>query len=94
MQVLPWQQPVIVTLNALREPAPHKVLQTFSYSHPVFDLNAIAAQRRLGEIQGSQRTWYCGAWTGYGFHEDGLRSGLAAADAACSAVDAPLQGAA
>ena len=61
--------------------ARHKILAEFDYSHPVFDLAAIAAQKRVHELQGQQHTWYCGAWTGYGFHEDGLKSGLAAADA-------------
>jgi predicted NAD/FAD-binding protein len=56
-------------------------LQRIEYAHPVFDLNAIAAQRRLADIQGMDRIWFAGAWTGYGFHEDGLKSGLAAAAA-------------
>ncbi len=47
----------------------------------MFDLAAIAAQRRLAELQGQQHTWFCGAWAGYGFHEDGLKSGQAAAQA-------------
>jgi predicted NAD/FAD-binding protein len=47
----------------------------------VFDAAAIAAQRRLPEIQGRRNTWFAGAWTGYGFHEDGLKSGLAVAQA-------------
>ena len=47
----------------------------------MFDLGAMAAQRRLGEIQGVRNTWFAGAWTGYGFHEDGLKSGLAVASA-------------
>ena len=94
LQPLPWQQPVIVSLNPLREPRPSQFIQGFDYAHPVFDLGAIAAQRRLPEIQGQRRTWFCGAWTGYGFHEDGLASGLAVADALLRAEPVMLRGAA
>ncbi|MEK9952970.1 MAG: FAD-dependent oxidoreductase, partial [Curvibacter sp.] len=79
LQPLPFEQPVVVTLNPLREIAPEQVLGDYEYSHPVFDLGAIAAQQSLPAIQGRQRTWFCGAWAGYGFHEDGLKSGLAVA---------------
>ena len=48
----------------------------FEYSHPLFDTAAVEAQKKLHLIQGKNRIWFCGAWTGYGFHEDGLRSGL------------------
>ena len=51
----------------------------FDYTHPVFDLAAIRAQRELPALQGQQHTYFCGAWAGYGFHEDGLKSGLNAA---------------
>jgi uncharacterized protein len=57
------------------------VLAEFDYAHPVFDQAAIAAQRRLPDVQGRRRVWFAGAWTGYGFHEDGLKSGLAVAEA-------------
>jgi predicted NAD/FAD-binding protein len=53
------------------------VLGSYDYAHPVFDLAAVAAQRRIPVLQGQQHTWFCGAWTRYGFHEDGLMSGLA-----------------
>lgn len=84
LQPLPFAQPLLVSLNPARAPAAACVLDDYAYAHPVFDLAAIAAQRRLPEIQGRQRTWYCGAWTGDGFHEDGLKSGLAAAAALLS----------
>ena len=58
-----------------------RVLGEFEYAHPVFDLAAIQAQRQVPALQGQQHTWFCGAWTGYGFHEDGLKSGLAVAKA-------------
>jgi predicted NAD/FAD-binding protein len=80
LQPLPWQQPVVVSLNPTREPAPRSVIGEYEYSHPVFDAAAIAAQRRLGDIQGRSHLWFAGAWTRYGFHEDGLMSGLAVAD--------------
>jgi len=65
----------------VREPAPQQVLREIPYAHPVFDGAAIAAQQRLPQLQGLHRTWFCGAWTGYGFHEDGLASGEAVAGA-------------
>jgi predicted NAD/FAD-binding protein len=76
LQPLPFRTEVIETLNPHREPAPGHVLARFEYSHPVFDAAAVRAQAQLPHIQGRRRTWFCGAWCGYGFHEDGLRSGL------------------
>ncbi|MGE6493106.1 NAD(P)/FAD-dependent oxidoreductase [Cupriavidus metallidurans] len=80
LQPLPFHTPVVVTLNAFREPAPGTELRRFHYQHPLFDLRAIAAQRALPALQGQRRTWYAGAWTGYGFHEDGLKSALRVVD--------------
>lgn len=80
LQPLPFQQAVVESLNPVRPIDPAKVLATFEYSHPVFDLSAIQAQRRVHALQGQQHTWYCGAWTGYGFHEDGFQSGLGVAE--------------
>lgn len=74
-------RPLFITLNPPFEPAPDTVFRRFSYAHPQFDAAALAAQRRLGAIQGRNRSWFAGAWTGYGFHEDGLASGLAVAAA-------------
>jgi hypothetical protein len=56
------------------------VLLTEQYAHPQLDAAAVAAQRRLWSLQGVRRTWFCGAWFGTGFHEDGLQSGLAVAE--------------
>ena len=81
LQPLPWSTPVVVSLNPVREPQAQRVIAEFDYAHPVFDQAAIAAQRRVGELQGQAHTWFCGAWTRYGFHEDGLRSGLAVVEA-------------
>jgi len=80
LQPLPVDTPVIVSLNPVTAPAAHLVHRTIDYAHPVFDQAAIAAQRRVPGLQGHQRTWFCGAWTRYGFHEDGLMSGLAVVD--------------
>lgn len=79
LQPLPWEQPVIVSLNPLRQPEPASVIGRYHYAHPVFDDGAVRAQARLADIQGSGGVWFAGAWTRYGFHEDGLLSGLKAA---------------
>jgi predicted NAD/FAD-binding protein len=76
LQPLPFATPVIVSLNPIDAPAREHVLAEFDYSHPVFDSGAIVAQARLDNIQGRDNVWFAGAWTGYGFHEDGLKSGL------------------
>jgi uncharacterized protein len=79
LQPLPWQQPVVVSLNPdpAAMPRASTVVGDFSYSHPVFDLAAVQAQRQLPSIQGTSHVWFCGAWTRYGFHEDGLMSAQA-----------------
>lgn len=79
LQPLPFRRPVIVTLNPARQPRAETVIDRWVYAHPVFDAGSDAAQARLPQLQGRRNTWYCGAWTGYGFHEDGLKSGLAVA---------------
>jgi uncharacterized protein len=76
LQQTPFTTPLMVTLNPAEEPAPGTVIRSFDYDHPVFDQAAIDAQARLPSIQGRKRAWFCGAWCGYGFHEDGLRSAL------------------
>lgn len=79
LQPMPFDQPVVESLNPIRPIDAARVLAEFDYSHPVFDLAAIQAQQRVASLQGQQHTWFCGAWTGYGFHEDGLKSGLSVA---------------
>ncbi len=81
LQPLPVTQPVVVSLNPQREINPTQVVGEYAYDHPVFDLPAIRAQSRVPHMQGQHHTWFAGAWTGYGFHEDGLKSGLQAARA-------------
>jgi uncharacterized protein len=81
LQGIDKSRPLFVTLNPPAEPRADLVFGRYSYAHPQYDSAAISAQKSLPEIQGNRHTWFCGAWTGYGFHEDGLRSGLAAAQA-------------
>lgn len=76
LQPLPFAQPVLVSLNPAAPIAPEHILGEFDYAHPVFDAAAIRAQKELPDLQGRQHSYFCGAWTGYGFHEDGLKSGL------------------
>ena len=80
LQPLPFSTPVLVSLNPVAAPRADTVLGAFDYDHPVFDMAAIAAQQHVAALQGTRRTWFCGAWTRYGFHEDGLMSGLAVCD--------------
>jgi predicted NAD/FAD-binding protein len=84
LQPLPkeWEdQAVIVSLNPITQPQKETIRAEIQYAHPVFDQAAIEAQANLPLIQGIRNTWFCGAWTGYGFHEDGLRSGELVAEA-------------
>lgn len=80
LQPLPWEQPVIVSLNPAREIPRSQVMAEYDYDHPVLDLAAIRAQAEVSALQGQRNTWFAGAWMGYGFHEDGLKAGLTAAE--------------
>ena len=82
--------PIIVSLNPSIEPDSELIHQEIHYSHPVFDMSAIQAQKELPLIQGTSSIWYCGAWTGFGFHEDGLRSGELVAEALIESIRSPL----
>ena len=68
---------LLITLNRDDAIEPATILRTFDYAHPVYDGGAIAAQQRHEELNGVQRTWFCGAYWGYGFHEDGVESARA-----------------
>ena len=81
LQGITSPEPLIVTLNPVAEPREGSVHASFLYDHPVMDSTAIAAQKSLWSLQGRRNTWFCGAWFGSGFHEDGLQSGLAVAEA-------------
>ncbi len=72
--------PLFVTLNPAEPPAEALTFGQYVYDHPQFDSAAIEAQSRLDSIQGRNRTWFCGAWSRHGFHEDGLMSGLDVAE--------------
>ncbi len=81
LQGIADDKPLFVSLNPPFEPAPELTFGRYLCDHPRYNTAAFAAQKRIDEIQGQRHTWFCGAWTGYGFHEDGLRSGLAVAEA-------------
>ncbi len=79
LQPLPFTEQVFVSLNPIHEISPERVIGSYHYAHPVFDLAAIEAQAQVPALQGQQHTWYAGAWMGYGFHEDGFKAGRDAA---------------
>jgi predicted NAD/FAD-binding protein len=81
LQGIDEDRPLFVSLNPPFAPAPELTFGKYMCEHPQYNAAAFAAQKKLGDIQGRRHTWFCGAWTGYGFHEDGLRSGLAVAEA-------------
>jgi hypothetical protein len=81
LQSLDAPVPLVVTLNRTAAIDPARILRRMRYHHPVHTLASVAARRRRAEIDGVNRTWFCGAWWGYGFHEDGMRSGVEVAAA-------------
>lgn len=82
LQHLDRRTPLFVTLNPRLEPDPRQTIKEFDYTHPLFDLAAIRAQKQLWKLQGRRNTYFAGAYFGHGFHEDGLQAGLAAAEQA------------
>lgn len=86
LQNIGEETPLFVSLNPLREPDPSTVLGEFSYEHPILDQGATSAQGALNQVQGQHRTWFCGSYAGFGFHEDALQSGLKVAAALGSPV--------
>jgi predicted NAD/FAD-binding protein len=87
LQPLPMARPVIVSLNPVLEPRADTVIGSFDYAHPVFDAAAVSVRRSIEAVQGNRNTWFCGAWLGHGFHEDGLASAVRVARAL--GVEAP-----
>jgi predicted NAD/FAD-binding protein len=76
LQGIPSRTPVLLTLNQDEAIDPESVLARMDYAHPVLDSGTVMAQGRHGQINGARRTWYCGAYWGNGFHEDGVRSAV------------------
>jgi len=76
LQSLPLNDEICVSLNPPHEVDPDKMIQTMIYHHPVYTPEGLRARQRLGEINGVNRTFFCGAYWGYGFHEDGVNSAL------------------
>jgi uncharacterized protein len=81
LQGLTTATPYVVTLNASQRIDPSKILARMDYAHPIYTHASVAAQSRWQDINGLRRTWFCGAYWGWGFHEDGLRSGVRVASA-------------
>ena len=81
LQSLSHNIPLFVTLNPFSDSLIEKPHRQLSYMHPIFDQNAIDAQKNLNRIQGIYHTYFCGAWTRHGFHEDGIMSAVAIAKA-------------
>jgi uncharacterized protein len=88
LQPLPVQTPVLVSLNPCQMPRPETVINTMHYMHPIFDGPAVRAQKSLPSLQGEHGIWLAGAWTRYGFHEDGYQSAVHAVESLKSALDA------
>lgn len=80
LQGLDAPEPLVVTLNRSEAIDPATILTRMRYHHPMYTHAAVAAQRRKAEIQGVRRTWFAGAYWGFGFHEDGMRSGVEVAN--------------
>jgi len=81
LQPIPESDPLFVTLNSQREIRPDLIYDTVTFRHPVYDLAALEAQQTLRQMNGLNRTWFCGAWMKNGFHEDGLASAVDVAEA-------------
>jgi predicted NAD/FAD-binding protein len=90
LQDLAFERPVLVSLNPNRPPDPSSVLETIEYGHPVFDRAAQDSVNALQGLQGEGAIWLAGAWMGYGFHEDGFRSGRVAAQGLMRWLERPV----
>ena len=79
LQKLDTKKNIFVTLNPEKSPLKGKLIKTVLYNHPLFDLDTFKTQKKIKKIQGLNKLWFCGAYLGYGFHEDGIKSGLSVA---------------
>jgi predicted NAD/FAD-binding protein len=80
LQGIDKNYPLFVTLNSSKKIDPKKIFAEIEYEHPIFDEAAIQAQSQISEIQGLENLYFCGAYLGYGFHEDGLNSAIKIAE--------------
>ena len=69
-------KPLFLSLNPSKLPKEKSIFKIIDYEHPIFDLESIDSKKQLPKIQGHRNTWYCGAWSGNGFHEDGINSSV------------------
>ena len=76
LQGINSSKPILLSLNPKILPNPDLIYGQYSYSHPILDNKAINIQKKLSSIQGKNNLWFCGAWTGFGFHEDGVKSAV------------------
>jgi predicted NAD/FAD-binding protein len=86
LQPLAFSEDVFVSLNPHRPPEPTKTLEEIHYEHPIFNEEAVNAQTKLQALQGRDGVWFAGAWTGFGFHEDGFRAGKQTAESVIEKV--------
>ena len=76
LQPIPKEDPLFVTLNGTRNIREDLIYDQVTFSHPIYDLAALQAQADIRELNGTNRTWFCGAWMRNGFHEDGFASAV------------------
>ena len=76
LQNLKLESNYFLTLNPINQIEEGKILNKVNFTHPFFNSETIKYQNELSSLQGKKRTWYCGAYFGYGFHEDGLKSAI------------------
>ena len=76
LQNLDTNKNIFVTLNPYMKPSKNKTIKRIIYDHPIYSLKTFKTQKKIKQIQGKNNIWYCGAYLGYGFHEDGIKSGL------------------
>lgn len=90
LQPIPMDDPLFVTLNSTRPIREELIYDTKTFAHPIYDLAALNAQKTIGAMNGTNRTWFCGAWMKNGFHEDGLSSAIDVAQALAARVEAAV----